>query len=217
MSNCNLLWIVKSEDPNLNYGYSQYYNSKHIPVIRSFRGGPSASGFHEDPVNFHDEDVPNILLNFYYATNENNDLYFSFPKGSWIKIEVSEKRDDTFPGYIRHTVKLNNNVVYTTINYGIDHYNPTNPVEDLSGFSCQLDQYSCVKGFYRNLQVDFGTCGQPGLNELFGGKDCLCRLFFQKFRRIMNRLKMKRSILKNYANLDTLLVQLLHLTLITIA
>ena len=116
-----------------------------------------------------EEDDLNIELAFFFATmyDQGHFVYFHVPKGTWITVEVI-KYIDRDTGIIMNVLKLNNNLVYSkteesdSIKSLVDK---SQSVEIFNNVCSEILAGVCVDGFYRNLQVDFGTCGGPGLNE----------------------------------------------------
>ena len=114
-----------------------------------------------------EKDGLNIVLNFFYWWDT---LHFTFPKGKWISVEVIAEFNPTL-GFTLHLLKLNNSIVHYKIeqtDFLKSLLHDGQSVEAV-GEWCQYAllangglQYLCVDGFYRNLQIDFGTCGEPG-------------------------------------------------------
>ena len=113
-----------------------------------------------------EKDDLNIVLKFVYWWDT---LHFTFPKGTWVNVEVIAELNPTL-GFILHVLKLNNSIVHYKIEQtdfvkSLLHDGQSveavgewcQPVTPIGGL-----QYLCVDGFYRNLQIDFGTCGEPG-------------------------------------------------------
>ena len=115
----------------------------------------SSESAHFPWLGIHDKDSLNIELNFGYEQT----ITHPFPKGTWISIEMSEKFDPDLET-ITHILKLNNDVVYTK-----ERFNQPNEITNI--ICDELFYRFCVEGFYRNLKIDFGTCGEQGSNCFF--------------------------------------------------
>ena len=85
-------------------------------------------------------------------------IFFPVPKGTWISVEVIVERPFA---QVISSLKLNNHLVYSNVDE-FDFLKSLEPVELFGEFCHDYLGNVCVEGFYRNLQIDFGTCGEPG-------------------------------------------------------